>query len=357
MHFSAVEVFKSHGSAQNVYTPVIKLILRSLLGLMGGLVVAFVASHFLDVHLAEVWHHVQLVPAWATIFCVASSFVVLGLQSLRWHRVMGPLLGLSYFDALRAQGVGFLFNALLPARGGDLLRVQYLGRRTGKSRATILGTEMVDRWLDWWGWIPTFIALAILSNPPLWLYKALGVFAAILIGWGLGVVIITRAGKTPREGSTMGKVFSAIRLGTLVVKDRRIWVTAFVIAPLPWLWEAVAISIAGRAFGCPLNLVQAFSVLMAFNLAYVVPAPGGVGTIESGGMLALTFFGFDHSAALAFMTVYHFSQLLPGVMFGAGVLLAQGERLFGTLAHDGEAPLDALEGPDRADSETPALAK
>ena len=33
-----------------------------------------------------------------------------------------------------------------------------------------------------------------------------------------------------------------------------------------------------------------------------------------------------------------------------------GERLFGALAHDGEAPLDALEGPD-SDSETPALAK
>jgi hypothetical protein len=37
----------------------------------------------------------------------------------------------------------------------------------------------------------------------------------------------------------------------------------------------------------------------------------------------------DQSRALAFMFVYHFAQLLPGVAAGVGVLVAQGERLLG----------------------------
>jgi uncharacterized membrane protein YbhN (UPF0104 family) len=242
---------------------------------------------------------------------------------------MGPLLGLRYADAFRAQIVGFLFNALLPARGGDLLRVQYLGRRTGKSRATILGTEIVDRWLDWWGWIPTFLVLAVVSHPPSWLYKALGLFGGLLIGWGTAMVLLTRGGWQPREESTLGRVFGALRRGVEAFRQPRIWATALLVAPLPWLWEAFALTVVGRGFGCELTLVQAFSVMIAFNLSTIVPSPGAIGTVEAGGTAALLFFGFEQNKALAFMFVYHFSQLLPGMAGGVAVLVAQGERLFG----------------------------
>jgi hypothetical protein len=41
------------------------------------------------------------------------------------------------------------------------------------------------------------------------------------------------------------------------------------------------------------------------------------------------YFGVDQSAALGFMFVYHFSQLLPGIALGAAILVAEGEKLFG----------------------------
>lgn len=302
------------------------------LGASAGLVVAAVAGWFLGVKPAEVLRYAAGVPAWAILGCAASSFVVLALQSARWHQVMGPLLGLRYAHAYRAQIVGVMFNALLPARGGDLLRVQYLGRRTGKSRATILGTEIVDRWLDWWGWIPTFLVLVAVSEPPSWLFKALGLFGSLLAAWAAAMVMITRAGWTPKPGSRFSAVFDALRTGIAAFRRPRTWLVAFVIAPLPWLWEATVIAWAGRAFGLELTLVQAFSVMIGFNLATIVPSPGGVGTIESGGALALVFFGFDQSRAMAFMFVYHFSQLLPGVAGGAAVLVAEGEKLFGARA-------------------------
>src|SRR6202012_1990802 len=85
----------------------------------------------------------------------------LARPSLHCFLVKRPGRCMRYREGYRAQGVGTMFNAMLPARGGDLLRAQALGSRTGKSRATILGTEVVDRWLDWWGWIPLMLGLAV----------------------------------------------------------------------------------------------------------------------------------------------------------------------------------------------------
>ena len=129
-------------------------IVRLLVGIFLGVALAIGAAWWLGVRPSVFAAHLRGVSAWVVVGCVASSFVVLGLQTFRWHLVMRPQLGLRYRQALAAQVVGTAFNAVLPARGGDLLRVEYLARHTGKSRATILGTEVVDWWLDWWGWFP-----------------------------------------------------------------------------------------------------------------------------------------------------------------------------------------------------------
>ena len=127
------------------------------------------------------------------------------LQTLRWHLVMRPQIGLRYRQALAAQVVGTAFNAVLPARGGDLLRVEYLARRTGKSRATILGTEVVDRWLDWWGWFPVLAAVALAGGLPRWLETAFGTMALALVAWGLLMVALCRRGHEPEARVATGR--------------------------------------------------------------------------------------------------------------------------------------------------------
>jgi uncharacterized membrane protein YbhN (UPF0104 family) len=304
-------------------------VLRFVLGLGAGAIVAIGVGYVTGVRLADVVRYASGVSAWLVIGCVASSFVVLALQSARWHQVMWPLLGLTYGQAYRAQIVGFMFNALLPARGGDLLRVQYLGRRTGKSRATILGTEIVDRWLDWWGWIPTFLVLCLLSRPPSWLYKALGIFGSVLVVWAGVMLLLTRRGWRPSGDGRFARVWAALTTGITAFRSPRIWAIALLLGPLPWLWESLAISVAARAFGIDISWLMSFSVLIGFNLAMVVPSPGALGSVEAGGTAALLFFGVDQYKAMAFMFVYHLTQLLPGVIGGVVLLIVERERLFG----------------------------
>lgn len=328
--------------------------LRALLGLLAGLSVALLASYLLGVKPREFVHHVGSVSPWALVLCVGSAYVILGLQALRWYSVMKPVIGLSYSQAYRAQIVGTMFNAILPARGGDLLRVQYLGRRTGKSRAVIFGTEIVDRWLDWWGWIPAFVVMLAFAQPPTWMFKVLAIFGGSLSVWALAMVMLTRSGYQPRTDSRIGRIYVPLKKGLEAFRAPRTWFIAFFLAPLPWIWETVVLTRAAGFFGIHLTLVSAFCVLVAFNLASVISSPGAVGTVEAGGTAALLFFGVDQSKALAFMFLYHFAYLLPAIAGGVFVLVSEGERLFGASPSTEEATV--VTGVTVSTAETPASA-
>ncbi len=309
-----------------------RLVLRSLAGLGFSLAIGAFAVWKLDVKPREVLHHVGEAPLWMVGLCVVSGFVNFAFQSLRWHAVMGPLLGLRYVDAYAAQVVGYMFNQLIPLRGGDLLRVHYLGRRTGKSRATILGTEVVDRWLDLWGWIPTVLVLALVTDLPPRIFTLLKMFGGGLGAAAVTMIVLTRRGYTPRPGSRLASLYGAFRAGIGAFSSWRTLAIAVAIAPLPWLWEAFVIGRSAVGFGADMGLARSFVVLVAFNMGMVVPSPGAIGPMETGGTLALKAFGMDPSKAFAFMTVYHLAQILPGVIAGVVILTAQGERLFGSPA-------------------------
>lgn len=301
---------------------------RALLGLLAGLIVAAGAAYLLGVKPEQFLATLQGVSPWTIVGCVASAFVVIGLQSLRWNLVMKPLLGFRYTQSVKAQLVGTLLNAFLPARGGDLIKVQYVGRVSGKRRVTILGTELVDRWLDWWGWFPILAVLSIAETLPKWLYTALGLFSAFHIAWATVLTVLSRRGYVPRKGSRFGEVFDSFLVGIQAFRSPRTVAIAFLVSPLSWFWETIVLWLLGRAFDFPLTLGKSFGVLIAFNLAMVVPSLGAIGTFEAGGAAALVFFGMDHSKALAYMFVYHFTQLLPGVAAGAAVIVAEGGQLF-----------------------------
>jgi uncharacterized membrane protein YbhN (UPF0104 family) len=315
--------------ANTAFAPIAKLVLRGLGGLVAGCGVMVLAGRWLGVRPRDVARQLGAVSPSMVIGCVASAFVVFGLQALRWHSVMRPMLGLRYGQAYRAQVVGTMFNAVLPARGGDLLRVQYLGRRTGKSRARILGTEVVDRWLDWWGWIPVMIGLTITGEVPRWVFTALAAFGGALVAAALGLLLLLKVGRGLAPDSRFAGAYRGFRDGARAFVSYRTLLIAWTLAPIPWLWESLVLRWAGHAFDIHLTLAQSFSVLVGLNLGTFVPSPGGLGSMETAGTAALVLCGAGRPEALAFMFVYHVTQLAPGLAAGVAILVAEGELLFG----------------------------
>jgi uncharacterized membrane protein YbhN (UPF0104 family) len=137
------------------------------------------------------------------------------------------------------------------------------------------------------------------------------------------MVAAARRGYTPKPGSRLAQAYRSFRVGVDAFASRRTLVIALAVAPLPWIWETGTIALAGRAFQVHLSFAMAFSVLVGFNVATLIASPGGVGSLEAGGTAALAFLGVDHSQALAFMLVYHATQLLPAVVSGLAILIAE----------------------------------
>jgi uncharacterized membrane protein YbhN (UPF0104 family) len=320
-------------------SPARHIALRASLGAGAGLLVAALAFVYLHISRQRFIDEVLTAHPGPIAFAVAGGFVLLGFQSLRWWTVMRPVLpGLRYGHAYRAMLVGFFFNALLPMRGGDLLRVQYLGRRTGVSRAKLLGTEVVDFFSDKWGWVAAFPLICLLSlllpeheRPPLWLFRALAGFACLLGGTGTLLLLMA----SPRwrytlDGRPRGPVWLAnLRDGFAAANWKRLLLVETVLAPLPWLWETLVIIVASRALDLGLSPMQAFGALTAWNMGTIIPSPGNAGSFEASGTLALGWLGVAPDKALAFVFLYHLAQVLPGMMAAAALLVAEGETLFG----------------------------
>ena len=75
--------------------------------------------------------------------------LALAARGWRWHRIM-RLAEIPHqrADAYRLTLVGYMGNNVLPARGGEVLRIAILGSRTTAKRRTILGSIIAERMLD-----------------------------------------------------------------------------------------------------------------------------------------------------------------------------------------------------------------
>jgi uncharacterized membrane protein YbhN (UPF0104 family) len=296
---------------------------------------AVVVARLMGLHLSDLLGSLRSARPLPLLAAVGGTFVLLALQALRWWWVVRPVLPLRYRDAFAAMLVGSAFNVLIPARGGDLIRIQYLGKRTGTSRVTLLGTELLDYWSDKAGWLLAFVVTCIVSlvgwreSPPLWLLHAIGVLGLLVLG-SAALAVIAHLPLLRRLSPRLDpgpRWLQKLRSGFAAHDRRSLLVVETLLAPLPWLWEVPVIMVAARALDLSPSPMLAFALLTAANLGTVVPVPGGAGSFEAAGAFALAAAGVPHGRAFAFVLLYHVSLLLPMMVAGVGLLALQGRSL------------------------------
>ena len=83
------------------------------------------------------------------VLAVALYGVVTLIRGWRWHKILSRA-GVDHErkDAFGLTVVGYMGNTILPARGGEVLRVLLLGERSTSRRREILGTIVAERLLD-----------------------------------------------------------------------------------------------------------------------------------------------------------------------------------------------------------------
>jgi len=314
-------------------------IVRTVGGIVLGVGSAVLVARLMGLHLRDVLSSVRAARPLPLLAAVGGTFILVGLQALRWWWVVRPVLPLRYREAFSAMLVASAFNVLIPARGGDLIRIQYLGKRTGTSRVTLLGTELLDYWSDKAGWIVAFVITCAVSlvgwrhGPPTWLLHAIGILALLVLG-SAGLAVIAHLPVLRRLSPRLDpgpRWLQKLRSGFAAHDGRSLLVVELLLAPLPWLWEVPVLMVAGRALDLSLSPMVAFAVLTAENLGTIVPVPGGAGSFEAAGAFALSGAGVAHGQAFAFVLLYHLSLVVPMVVAGVALVGLQGRSLLPRL--------------------------
>ena len=272
-------------------------------------------------------------PWWITLAAVVNLGAVYAMAG-RWRALLHPLAPLvTRFEAFNAMLMGFAVSIVVPARAGELARAEWLGRRTGMPRATILGTIVLDALVNAAGLFCGIALLPVVVKLPTWLHSAIWLAVVVFATAAAGVFFLRPKAGLPTPGGAGvvpgGRVADALagflaraRLGLAAMRDRRALARSFGASLVAWLLEIYVIFFTLRAFDIHVSFGISLLTLMAVNLALVVPfaPPANLGTLELGATLALMESGIPKEQALAFALAYHLLQVIPiGI---AGLTLA-----------------------------------
>lgn len=267
---------------------------------------------------------------------LATTCVDLVCRGIRWKVLLAPIRRVAFLPVLGYLLIGYLANNLLPARLGELVRSHYLGDREGFSRATALGTVVVERVVD------TSVLVLIASGAILALQVRGVVVSEVILGLGLtGLLVIAlavaifahRLPFSERLVAAVERWPAVVRLwrrlggGLAVARRPRTLALAVAWSGLAWAATVVGFAAAGRAVGVSLTWGEAALLGAGVALSTAIPAgPGYVGTFELAGIQIASLFGVPADEAFALTLLAHGSSLLITSLGGGVALIRLGWR-------------------------------
>jgi uncharacterized membrane protein YbhN (UPF0104 family) len=250
------------------------------------------------------------------------------VRGARWHVILRRAgIPASMADAQALTVVGYMGNTVLPARGGELLRIFFLGRRTDCSRVTILGTIVAERLLDVLALLGMLVLLLAIvtangipgaSNPTNLALAATGVLLA-------GALLLALAWRIARAGRLRGL---SGRVASLTLASRNLLsaqglLLALLTVPI-WVGEGLIYWLVGAALHLHLNLAQGcFLVVLSSLVASIPAAPGYAGTYDAAIQLGLGALGVHGGRAISFGLLVRLVIFLPITLVGLVLLVVR----------------------------------
>jgi len=321
------EPLAQHGFAPSRVRPLHRVVLAAGgLGVAG--VLAWLAARSVDPHAFVA--SFRRTAWWWLLPSTAALVVAVAARWLRWWLLFAPGRRPPLGALGRAFLIGHLFNNLLPARPGELARAVALRREAGTPVVEALATTAAERVYD----VLALVVLLVVSAP----FAPVGgdartaaVVAGLIAAAALAVVVVFgRDGarlervlsRVPRlSAETAGRWSGSVVHGVVSLRDRRVALPAVVLTAASWLLLALSGWALLLAFHLRLGLVAGLLVVVAANLALLVPAsPGGVGVFEAAAVSVLAGYSVDRSAALSYAVALHGLNLFPYVLVGAVAL-------------------------------------
>jgi len=304
---------------------------------------AFLILFLREVDLGQAWRQMRGLPVLTMLGALVLVLVNIVVMAVRW-RIL--LEGAGYRVSLRALFssvcVGRGANNILPARGGDLIRIESMRELAHIPAFVTAGTLFAERLLDGVvlaAWI-VLGALLLGQGGPLLLTGI-----ALSAGTALGVVLVAFAARDPNRAERV--VWRAARrlpprwhtrvtraaanfvegLGSFTNLRRVLLV--FGASATMWVADVAMYAIVGRAFHLELETGGYFLLEGIGNLALAVPATAaGIGSFDYLTLVAARGIDVPENTATAYVLTMHALTVLPVTVLGALLVRPALPRLF-----------------------------
>jgi uncharacterized membrane protein YbhN (UPF0104 family) len=265
-------------------------------------------------------------PGRIALLAVAALVYALAMltRGRRWHRVLSHA-GVRHqtADAYALVPVGYMGNTVLPARGGELLRILLLAERSDARRLKVLGTILSERTLDAATLIVLLagLTLAGVAGNPAGTAPVVGGFAALLLGLaGLWVYLtLRRRGHFQRVADLLRPVVGAAR--PLVGKPG---IALGAMTVVIWALDSAVFWLVGVSLRLDIGYFDACLVLVLTAFFSLIPAaPGYVGTFDAAVIFALKALDVTGGQAVSFVLLVRFVLFVPITVIGLGLLVSR----------------------------------
>jgi glycosyltransferase 2 family protein len=239
------------------------------------------------------------------------------LRGLRWYLILRRAgVQASMVDTQALSVVGYMGNTVLPARGGELLRIFFLGRRSGCSRVTILGTILAERLLDVLALLGLLLVLALATATEVRGVSDLGALAAgVLLLLALVLAGAWWIARTRGGGRLQGRVAS-LTLATRNLLSAQGVLLVLLTAAI-WVGEGLLYWLVGQALHLHLDFLQGcFLVVLSSLVAAVPAAPGYLGTYDAAIQVGLGAMHVHGSQAISFGLLVRLIIFVPITLLG-----------------------------------------
>ena len=318
------------------------------------------------------------IASWSLLVAaILANFSSVAFKGLAWKGVVDALPSVRsrtrYRDILPPLFIGFLFNTILAARVGEIVKVLLLRRRMERRgerppTTTLLGTVVAENLISTITWVGLVVAIGIVLPLPSYAW-----FASIALGVGCLTVMIVAFLSGPgkqlppwldtgplwaRATRAFSRLWGAVRESHLGLREPRRMSVVVASSLATWIAQWTGIYFTLLAFGLErVGWGGAGLLLVTVTLAQAFPVlPGNLLVFQAAAVVPLTAsYGVSAAEALAFSVVLQATEAVVGVVVGFLFLIAEGVG-FGTLRRQAEeeerrsrpgppAPFDTLAGP------------
>jgi len=317
-----------------------KIALNAILGLAFGAFLLWLTISQIDIGdakstLADARYRPMLI-------AVACYWFAIAIRISRWQLLLSQTKRLTYGEVGRSLIVGYTVNNLLPARLGELFRVDFVRREYGVARSAVLGSVIVERLAD------LIAAMALLGfglafasfkgDISAIVLTALIAAAAIAaaIG-GLSVVVFWRQHILRDRFRWLNERLEILTRSITALGPRIVTVVAVMTVAI-WTLEMLAVAFVMAGFGVFAAVADLSLINGAAAFSTLVPsAPGYVGSLQAAYVLTFTALGLEPAQGLLSatacqvilygpLTIIGLLMLFAGHMRGGASLISRSAR-------------------------------